>query len=654
MDGETRCKVTDFAKMRNMEAWLRHPVLGDPSFDNFTKLGQTVHRSEKPFEWAVNGSIFSDPKTGWWYYYVALYPKNYWAPSNDVCHFIIYRSKDKGMSWENLGKGFPDFKCPFTGLEDAHMGAPDAVVRYDAAEDVYWMTYDWGAGILDLEGGAAPQYLPDAGVALAWAKSPEGPFHQLKNWVHNNRFSESRIGRFERGYSSAAFKRKNDWICFIMQDSGPYHGWGLTCRTAKTPDGEWSKPRLLLSPDRQGYYPELLEYCFCVQIGDKIYAPATSVAGNRNYQVVYAADIEQAEHPSAWKLVREGSLWHSRPLADERYGIWGQTLHGFIEDGKYYTMYVGMDERKYGTLSVASCPVERPFKDGFTISGHVGKSISPTLAAYRDFSLDMQMDFTGTVEVFLKHHGILGPDRTTSNSVTSEESFAASLSVELSDKQAYRLLLRDPAGKSRVLHQGRADGKITALKTDWSKGRLHLAVNGKGAWIGDLTEALEEAGMDSEIFAEAPLAVCAHEVSVFHCSRFLVEGEPLPYTLRFSAREGVLAAMHGITWQASQREGFLTQKGYIGEGSRWVKWNFRGNGFRLYAPKGEDLGRAEIWVDGYLYATVDLYAPQAEASRIVYEVTGLPGENRHAVVLKGYEGQSFAADLLEVLGDPTV
>jgi len=656
MGNEIKHPVTDFAKMQNMEAWLRHPVLGDPSFDNFTKLGQTVHRSEKPFEWAVNGSIFSDPKTGWWYYYIALYPKDYWNPNTEICHFIIYRSKDKGQSWEYLGKGFPDASCPFTGLEEAYMGAPDAVVLYDAAEDIYWMTYDWGSGhvIQPEEGEAYPEYLPDAGVAMAWAKSPEGPFHKLKTWVHNNRFQTSQIGRFNRGYASSAFKRKNDWICFIMQDSDVYHGWGLTCRTAKTPDGEWSKPHLLLSPDRQEYYPELLEYCFCIQIGDKIYAPATSVAGNRNYQVVYAADIEQAEHPSAWKRVREGSLWHSRPLADERYGIWGQTLHGFVEDGKYYTMYVGMDERKYGTLSVASCPVDQPFKDGFTISGHVGKSISPTLAAYQDFCLDMDMDVTGTVEVFLKHHGILGPDRTTSNSVTSEESFVSSLSVELSDKQEYRLLLRDAQGTCRVLHSGVWPEKICSVGAVWAQNVLHLTIGQQEVWAGDLTDILEEMGMDAKTFAEAPLAVCAHEVSVFNCSRFQVEGQPLPYTLQYSAREAVLAAMHGVTWDAEERGGFRTEKGYIGEKSKWVKWNIRGNGFRLYAPKGKDLGRTEVWVDGYLYGTVDLYSPQEEASGIVYEVTGLPGETRHAVVLKGYEGQPFAVDVLEALGDPAV
>jgi hypothetical protein len=37
MSEETGYLVTDYAKMRNMEAWLRHPVLGDPFY-----LGKTV------------------------------------------------------------------------------------------------------------------------------------------------------------------------------------------------------------------------------------------------------------------------------------------------------------------------------------------------------------------------------------------------------------------------------------------------------------------------------------------------------------------------------------------------------------------------------------------------------------------------------------
>lgn len=652
MEKGTLYRKIDYSKMCHKEAWLRHPVLGDPSFDNFTKLGQTVHRSEPPFEWAVNGSIFSDPKTGYWYYYVACYPRDYYTPDGSICHFIIYRSKDKGQTWENLGRGFPDLDCPFRGLENSAMGAPDAVVIYDEAEDKYWLTYDWAAGKLIEREGQEPgiEIWPDAGVALAWAESPEGPFHKLDTWVHNNRFPSSRIGRFNRGYSSSTFKRKNDWICFIMQDSGPYYGWGLTCRTAKTPDGEWSKPRLLLSPDRPEYYPEIIEFCFCVERDGKIYAPATSVAGNRNYQVVFAADLEEAEYPSAWKMIREGSLWHARPLADERYGIWGQTLQGFIEDGKYYTMYVGMDDRKCGTLSIASCPVDQPFKDGFTISGHVGKSLSPILAAYRDYSLKMQVDFTGTIEVFLKYHGIMGPDRCTSNCVTSEESFVSSLSVELNDRQQFRVLLRDRKGALQVLGSGVCEEKIRHIGAVWQQNKLSLSINRKLSWEGELSAVLEAYQLD----AQAPLAICAHEVSVLDCACFAVEGEPLPYQLRYSAREGVLTAMHTLQWQSTVSSRFITEKGYVGDKEKWVKWNFHGNGFRLYAPKDPDLGKAEVWVDGYLFGTIDLYSEHEEDSGVVYEEKGLPGETKHAVVLRGYEGQAFPVDILEALGEPAV
>ena len=63
--------------MENMNVWLRHPVLSDPSFDTFEKLGETVHQSEPPYKWAVNGSLFCDPADGAWYYFSGLYGKGY-------------------------------------------------------------------------------------------------------------------------------------------------------------------------------------------------------------------------------------------------------------------------------------------------------------------------------------------------------------------------------------------------------------------------------------------------------------------------------------------------------------------------------------------------------------------------------------------------
>lgn len=97
----------DYAKALRRQAWLRHPSLGDPSFDAFEKIGDTVHRSRPPYEWAVNGSLFRDPPTGDWYLYAGLYPYGYSHPQHPG-HFVIYRSRSQGDSWECLGRGFED------------------------------------------------------------------------------------------------------------------------------------------------------------------------------------------------------------------------------------------------------------------------------------------------------------------------------------------------------------------------------------------------------------------------------------------------------------------------------------------------------------------------------------------------------------------
>lgn len=58
-------RATDFARSVHVDAWLRHPVYGDPSFDAFERLpGNPIHRGAPPFEWPVNGFLFRDPVSG--------------------------------------------------------------------------------------------------------------------------------------------------------------------------------------------------------------------------------------------------------------------------------------------------------------------------------------------------------------------------------------------------------------------------------------------------------------------------------------------------------------------------------------------------------------------------------------------------------------
>ena len=61
-----------------------------------------------------------------------------------------------------------------------------------------------------------------------------------------------------------------------------------------------------------------------------MYAPFTSVATNREFQVLYRAPLEEATDASAWEVVQVGSLSHWEGTAEG--GIWGQTFSAFVDD----------------------------------------------------------------------------------------------------------------------------------------------------------------------------------------------------------------------------------------------------------------------------------------------------------------------------------
>src|SRR4051812_28694973 len=69
--------VVDYAESRHVDAWLRHPVFGDPSFDAFERApGNPIHRGTPDFAWPVNTFLFIDPPSGNWYAYVGDYKEN--------------------------------------------------------------------------------------------------------------------------------------------------------------------------------------------------------------------------------------------------------------------------------------------------------------------------------------------------------------------------------------------------------------------------------------------------------------------------------------------------------------------------------------------------------------------------------------------------
>lgn len=629
----------DYAKMENAAAWLRHPILGDPSFDTFEKVGDTLHTSQPPYEWAVNASLFRDPVSGWWYCFPGIYHFGYAYDEKAPSDFLIYRSRNEGQSWEYVAKGSEvgfEFFSGHPTLFDSH---PDVVMFYEEETGRYWLAYDGSTSTQswELAHTKIPADSPrDSGSALAWAKSPEGPFHRLDAPVFSNKRSFGRMGRFDRGYATTVMKRERDWIAFILFDSHRNFSWALGCATAPGPDGPWSPPHMLLSVDRGEYFPAPVEFYPCFAHEGRVYAPATSLGMNRSYQALFACELEQAHNPDAWTLAMDGNVFHSRPLPDEKYGIWGQTFHGFVHEGTLTVVYPSKDERNFGTISIASRPWDAPLSDGFAFSGHNGASIAPLLRAYRAFSLSARVEFTGSIELLFGCAGIFGPNISASDAEPDASCFASCHALVLQEDGRYRLVSRDAQGGETVLLRGETASPITDISLRVADGQAALILNDIPA--GNIPLVLPRA---------LPLAVAAHRFSWLTCTRFAVTGDIHPCTLRYNAWDALLSAGENRDhWQADSGLAFRSPVGLIASGKHRGKWNFIGSAVTLYAPKSPKLGSAEVWIDGHLHCVIDLHSDQDLPSQAVFDYAELvPG--RHCLMLTPHEG-TIALDMLKV------
>ena len=593
----------DYAKTENMNFWLRHPVLGDPSFDTFERIGDTVHVSEPPYEWAVNGSIFRD-FDGAWYYYAGLYHSGYGR--GEPSRFKIYKSVDRGQSWEDLGYGFND-KFRFEGnTADTENGA-DCVICYDEKKKKYLLTYDNSTNDFTWEDAHNPNATADAGASLAWSDSPAGPFERLPSRFVSDKFGAGCCGKFDRYYASTVLPRENDYIAFVLTDSGEHFAWGLVAMTAPSPEGPWSKPHMILSPDRPEYYPCPVEFYPAEVHNGIVYCSATSVARNRNYQAVFEAPLEKAHDPAAWKLTEDGNIWHARDLEDEYYGIWGQTYHGFIEPdtGKYVVMFPSKDKRDYGCLSVAARPWDTPHSDGFTLTGHGGASISPLLNSYRDFNLEAEFSFKGSIDIAFGYNGILGPDDSCADSVPSEQTLSDYSAIRFTEKKC-SVVSVDRDGNEKTLAERNLLSQSISLSVCYSDGKLNVNVNEDTL----CTNLYIEQSSDKT----APLALIAQTFSRIDCTKFAVYGESFDYTYCYNAVDALLGAgqfrpnqeIFSLEDEIAPDFWRRTADGYVGEGLVWAKWNVIGSIFELPFKKSPALGTIGIWVDGTFNGSADL------------------------------------------------
>ena len=582
--GAARAQWTDYAVSRHVGDWLRHPVLGDPSFDAFERVsGNFVHRGKPPYEWPVNAFYFADPVSGNWYAYIGQYGIGYLSiPSR--C--LLYRSQNRGRTWENLGVVLQGDAALF----DRGGHTPDVSVVYEAGR--YHLLYDWGEKDFNQEGG----------LAYAWAERPEGPFHRDMQPLTRNSALPLLLDRYRRTYAGTLIRRKRDWLILGMTDHAP-HSWAMFAMTAPRPGGPYGKRVLLRNVEADTFHPPLMEFYPAFVHDGYVYAPATSVALNRDFNALYRAPLERADDPSAWVLTRYGSLWHSEDTENEHYGLWGQTFSGMVEaSGVFWALFPSRDRQGMGTINLARRAWNRPLRArGFVLSGHQGPSFTLLRRAYRAYTLQTTLKVRGAASLLLDYHGLLGPDLPQADARPHPlaHSHLWELALTRTTWQAVHVAMDKTR---RVVAEGvvsdRAAWNLTLTRR--AGGTLIIASEGKTLWQGALQEEAPGRGnsvpLEEETDAPGSLGLWVEPNASVEVQRFRVYGVPRSAAHTWLYTEALLG--HGENpahWEERTAAAFHAGIGAVAKmPNARAKWNVLGTGCTLYSPRGPEYGAVEV------------------------------------------------------------
>lgn len=635
----------DFALSLQADAWLRDVFLGDPSFDNFRHAANNpMLRGQLPYEWPVNGSFFEDPQSGHWYAYVGNYPVGYGTgPDNPPpSRCTIYRSADQGKSWTYLGPMFPDPKFHFEDSNRQIWPGGEVSVVFDGGR--YHMAYDWGA-----EGtGTAPG---ENGAAYAWADRPEGPFHRQSTPILRTAELPRRFplaGKYNRAYAVSLIRRSHDWLALVLTDSGEAFSWGIVALSAPAPQGPWSDPVLVLGNDGNRYFPPAVESFPAFVHDGYVYNPATSVALNRNFQVIYRAKTEQAHRPEAWELYQHGTTWHADPVQHEGLGMWGQTFSGFVDaQGEFQVMFPSREAVSgLGTINFASRPWKQPLRErGFVLNGHEGASLTLLRSAYRGFELEADLTVHGhAARILWGCQAPLGPVKPSSGVELSELCQTRQQQLELS-RQQWRIVSVDDVGHASVAAAGplSAQAAHTVKLALQDSGQAELVIDGQKVWNGRLPVVL------------GPIGLWVDRHSHLAVERFAVTGIPEPAVFPYLYTAALIGAGEKMTdwvkvadWDVQHSPTYRFGVGAVRKSSGGrVKWNFHGRGFNLWLPKGPEFGRCALLLNGEKLAELDLRSDQSQPSRVLFSRQDLANAY-HALVVQPINGR-LVVDSLDVL-----
>ncbi len=617
----------DIAASKYRDSWLHHPVIGDPSFDSFERVpGNPIYTGRKPYEWPVNGYLFKDPISSFTYAYFTRYPRGYWGGNIAVG---LLRSKDGQTQWENL-EDTPDL------LEDNKKEGcivADPMVFFDDGK--YYMIHGWG--ILKTD---------NRGMACARSDKPEGPFLRLPELLVNQPNQPLLNGIYQFIYGSTVVRRKQDFLMLSgislpgsADSPNPGGAWALCALRSRRIEGPYAPPAtILIAPQSKYYQPCPVEWFPAFTHEDYVYAPATSLGANRNFQIVYRAKIEEAHRPEAWEVFQSGSVWHSEAVENEASGIWGQTFSGFVDQGVFHVLFHCLNSRNEGTLNLARRPWDKPYRDGFALSAPAAPSLALYQRGLSEFLLRARLRCNGPKILLWNHDAPLGVDKVWHVG-------GASHTLTLSSCTQFAL-----AEKGWGLRKIAMDGGITPLaggegvkskgldvdEVEVSQERevLRISVNGALLWEGKVNAQAGSIGF------------LAEKGTTLFVDKLLVSTEGQPCSKFLLPTDGIAGAGNGEReWTREAHQNYKYGFGYYTvQEDRAAKWNYTGRGFAIWSPRSPQGGVCEVWCDGRKLGDFDQHAEVREASSQRFKAEDLPF-GYHAVSIVRKSGVLFCDSL---------
>jgi len=637
-----RMPSIDYAQAAHREEWLRHPVLGDPSCDSFERLGGPVVSGRPGLEWPVNGSLAVDPADGAWYLFAGWYPKGYaLLPPPNHMQCSVHRSRDHGKTWENLGSPWPEAEFRLDGVVAAVTHAPDMAACF--ADGRWHLIYDWVSADATWSTVNAPPPTgsgADSGVGYASADSPAGPWTRAKQplLLNSQVFSAPLLGKYHRVYASTLLRRKHDWLLLSAMDSTPTQAWALVGATAQRPEGPYSEAVTLLHTEDARYMPAIVEFFPSFAHAGMVYAPATGLASNRNHQVLFAAELELAHRPEAWRIEQEGSIWHSADTPSEARGLWGQTIGCVVDGDDLLAVFPTRDRAGLGHLGVARRPWAQPFRDGLVLSGHETSAPVPLRWNYDGFHLTAAVIPRGRVALLWAWTPAVGYSGIAWGDWKPHAQCLRRCQMLELDEVAWRVVVIDVQGVRQVVAQGPRQAGAAALTIERTEsGRTTITLAGQPLWQGVLPAG------------GGALGLFAGEWSHLVVEHLAISGERSPATVWYVAEDGFSGAGgHAEAWQIMPHAAcrFGSALVHRGDGGR-AKWSVRASALNLWAPRGPDGVAYTVELDGCTVAAVDCRAAQEAASAPVWQSGPLP-YGPHTVVLRSTRGP-LVVDALEAV-----